>query len=408
MKKFLSTLIAISILSGITGTAYASETDETDSQITYSIGDANFDGNVNAIDATLALRDYSAHALEKAPVLYDVARDFADIDGDLNVTAIDATRILEYYAYTSLGGKKSIHEKTRESVKKQLILSGNSEDVYVTEKPEYIETDNFILFLDKGITVKGNTIELIQNLYDKVEETTGLKFNEKKYIDDKSSYEYTCHTYFYEDSFKGMRLMDEKIIICVVDEKKAAPYNFIHEIIINPIDLEIEEGEGYALVHEMIHSAHLTNGSSFWTPLTEGYATYMTDMVIKNSKDLKFNFNSQNNYSFYETEITKENAKSEFIREKDDSFENYLYGYRFVTYLHEVYGENIFHEILKNGIKNPYDDEQYGIVDFDGEQTAKLIIKTTSENVFEDFAVWLKENSARFEYVSTEKESELS
>ncbi len=32
-----------------------------------------------------------------------------------------------------------------------LLLSGNPEDEYVMTKPEYVETEKFILYLDEGI-----------------------------------------------------------------------------------------------------------------------------------------------------------------------------------------------------------------------------------------------------------------
>jgi len=55
-----------------------------------------------------------------------------------------------------------------------MVLSGNAADKYVTSKPEYVETDEMILFLEAGVTVYGNTMELLEKLIDIAEKESGL------------------------------------------------------------------------------------------------------------------------------------------------------------------------------------------------------------------------------------------
>ena len=96
-------------------------------------------------------------------------------------------------------------------------------------------------------------------------------------------------------------------------------------------------------------------------------------------------------YSDYETEITKENAEEVFSVEKEDNWENYLYGYRFLTYLFETYGENIYKDIL-----NDVSPESVVYFSMSSQEMVPYIKKHTAETVFEDFAVWLNENTSRF------------
>ena len=74
-----------------------------------SFGDANGDGAINAVDASITLSNYARYATTKdKPTEYELATQ--DVNGDGFVNAVDASTILSYYAYTSVGGKLSFPE----------------------------------------------------------------------------------------------------------------------------------------------------------------------------------------------------------------------------------------------------------------------------------------------------------
>lgn len=61
-------------------------------------GDIDFDGNINALDASLVLTYYAEVSTGKAPVLTDDEFYAGDYDSDGAVNALDASGILTYYA----------------------------------------------------------------------------------------------------------------------------------------------------------------------------------------------------------------------------------------------------------------------------------------------------------------------
>ncbi|MBP5430847.1 dockerin type I domain-containing protein [Ruminococcus sp.] len=68
----------------------------------YTDGDVNGDGEVNAVDASLVLREYALLSGEtQSGSFTDAQKKAADIDENGFVDAVDASRILSYYAYVS-------------------------------------------------------------------------------------------------------------------------------------------------------------------------------------------------------------------------------------------------------------------------------------------------------------------
>lgn len=61
-------------------------------------GDMDFDGNINAIDASLVLTYYASVSTGQSPVLTEDEFYAGDYDGDGAVNALDASGILTYYA----------------------------------------------------------------------------------------------------------------------------------------------------------------------------------------------------------------------------------------------------------------------------------------------------------------------
>ncbi|MBQ8297532.1 MAG: leucine-rich repeat protein [Ruminococcus sp.] len=96
---------------GSTAQAYAEKYGITFKAIEdFSLGDVNLDGEVNALDASMALTEYASVATGKGSVLYDYQETFANVNGDSAVNSLDASYILGYYAYTAIGGYLSFEE----------------------------------------------------------------------------------------------------------------------------------------------------------------------------------------------------------------------------------------------------------------------------------------------------------
>ncbi len=280
--------------------------------------------------------------------------------------------------------------ETPAETQEPLVLSGNAEDSYTTTRPEYVETDKFILYLDENITVQGNTADLISKLMQRTEEVSGFTLTNNIGYDSGFTF-FAPYEFYGETALDNVDPENEKYHIYVVAPEKCGPCGGVGCLVLNQIDLDIAGGEGWVLVHEYSHSLHLANGVYLGDIMTEGFATYNCAQVINNSPDIPFNFNANYNYSNYNREITPENAEAIFLEDKEDGWENYLYGYRFMTFLMEEYGKDIFKVILTDA---SCDAGQWEYT-YDAEKTLPYIKASTSEDVFVEFANWLEENKER-------------
>lgn len=270
-----------------------------------------------------------------------------------------------------------------------LVLSGEAKDEYVTTKPEYVESEEMVLFLCEGAKVYGNTMELLEKLIRIAEKESGL------YMENDTSFAQisgNATDWLYgQDVFPGVDKENEKFHVYVVEYDVGSPCALGYGVVLNPMDLEIEAGEGYVMLHETLHCLHNRNGVQMDSIMDEGFTTYLGGRICDKDEELFFNFDATLNYSYYDKEITKENAEEIFLAEKEDNWESYLYGYRFMTFLYETYGEDIFRNILKDASQGGN-----GSLSLSREETAKYVKKNTADTVFEDFAVWLEKNEARF------------
>ncbi len=266
-------------------------------------------------------------------------------------------------------------------------LSGNSEEEYFIGTPEYIETDDMIIFLGSGATIKGDITERIYELIEILEKESGLTFfNDSKYAYQRSSE----HIGEFADVFSTVDYKMQKFHIYVVDEQVSAPYATASEAVVNYDDIDFDF-DSSTLIHELTHSLHLRNGIGLGKIMTEGYAAYMTDRVIDNYRKINTAFDPDSYYEGFFTHLTPQNAEAVFSDVQENENDYYTYGYHFLHFLFERYGDNIFNDILQ------YANENTALREYDLTENAKAVpyIKAcTSENVFAEFALWLNGNNA--------------
>lgn len=261
-------------------------------------------------------------------------------------------------------------------IKEPLILSGNPEDVYEITEASYVESESFYLFLCEGSKVYGNTAELIEKTIDIVEEEVGLKlYNDSTFMDQPGR---DLSSLYGEETFAGVDPEIEKFHIYVVPADVFSPSSLTYAVVLNPIDMELENGE-YALTHELVHAIHHRNGVSLDRIMDEGFATYITSKIARERNDIYLDFDGDICYGGYPIEITPENAETEFLKQQEDSWTYYLYGYKFVNFIHDTYGEDVFLNIIEdaNAVADVYM--------VSGETLVEIIKENTSEDVFEKF-----------------------
>lgn len=271
-----------------------------------------------------------------------------------------------------------------------MVLSGNAADEYVTEKREYVVGDRIILFLEEGVKVYGDTVELLEKLITVAEKESGLCLeNDTPFSELKGN---DTDWIYGQEAFLGVDPNGEKFHVYVVAPDRCSPCAVGYGVVLHPDDLEIAAGEGYVMLHETLHCLQMKNGVQMGTVMDEGFTTYLGGRICDKDEEMNYNFNAASNYSFYQTKITKENAEEIFCVEKEDNWEDYLYGYRFVTYLYETYGEDIYIKILDDA--SP--DNSMSVLSLSAAEVVPYIKMNTSETVFEDFAEWLAANQSRF------------
>lgn len=84
--------------------SYANASDE--SQLL--LGDADLNGIIDSVDASLILGEYSASSTGGTSTLDSTQKKCADVDRNSTIDSVDASHVLAYYAYISTGGKSNI------------------------------------------------------------------------------------------------------------------------------------------------------------------------------------------------------------------------------------------------------------------------------------------------------------
>lgn len=151
----------------------------------------------------------------------------------------------------------------------------------------------------------------------------------------------------------------EKFHIFVVPQEEFWPSSAGFAIVIDPLDLDIEGGHGDVVIHEMAHAIQERNGAMMDGILDESFASYMQGKVSKEDKLFTFHYNGDENY-----------------------------GYWFVTYLFEIYGDDIYRNIHAEATSR-----LNGRSSLAKEEMVPVLKEIVSETVFEDFGAWFEEKS---------------
>ena len=304
-------------------------------------------------------------------------------------------------AIKAKGKKLYLKVSKRKNIPKAMSISGNASDHYETKKYEYLESDNIILFMDKGIKFDGNILIKYEEQLKEVEKLTGLKRTQKK-----CNYETFCGTQQYvfgSIPFDGVDYKDKKLHVYV--HKTIHPHCFVVPndygyFLINDIDLDVNNNEDLcnAFIHESVHYLHSLNGPDFNSILNEGYAAYNEVRALKkyqNNNEEDRDFYDRFGYTLKKNEVTEKNAEYLFTEKYKDTDRVYPYGFAFVTYLHETYGEKAFVNLFSMGKKMIKQEKKknHSTNDFlSGKGCAKLLKKKYSKTIFKDFAKWLNNN----------------
>lgn len=296
--------------------------------------------------------------------------------------------------------------------KKAFKVSGKASDHYVTKDFEYLESDNLIIFMPKGIHFDGNVLNRLEEYVSKVEKATGLKRKAHK----SSYYNRQCvfKTFFGTDIFSDIDPDSKKIHVLIDDKGDYSPecsadytgndYNYI---IIHEYDLDVNNKDYFfsTFIHEYTHYVHLTNYACVSNIINEGYAAYIEEKVANGYMKLDDNSLYQERFYGYlikKGSITANNAEKLFINDYSNQRTiSYRYGCYLTKYLIDTYGGKTYRAFLKKCTteleKKQKKDSSVEVLS--GEELSKLLKSEFSKTVFKDFAGWLAKHP---EYTTTD------
>lgn len=288
-------------------------------------------------------------------------------------------------------------ENPTENSATKITLSGKPDDIFVAEADCYTENDEIVMYFQKGITIKGDMLEIANKVMNDLCETTGLHFN--KNYDSDEIYEF-MDMYFAPGIFTEINSDESKINILVVNLGDAVEWASDNNAILDQSDFDYDTSFYAALYHELSHVLQFRNGVSLGSMMDEGFATY-----IENKTRLSHNIPAWTAAQYYFPasggfdESLISGGEETFSYMFDDIDTNYQYGFRFITFLYETYGEDIFADILAEATKtkfsSSYDENNMeASVKANSQQLLKIIKSVTTKNALSDFSQWYDDNWA--------------
>lgn len=270
----------------------------------------------------------------------------------------------------------------------KIELSGNPEDTFTTTKECYVESDQVVIFLPAGATINGDIIQVTEKVMSDLTETTGLNFNKNIQPDGYTD----CKSEYYEEPlFEEVNKDNSKINIFVTHD--SYPCTYENTAVVNVSDYDFEYMSYQTLYHELTHVLHFRNGVRLGSVMEEGYATYISYVSA-----MEHGIPAWNAIQYF---MPAEDVVTPIIAGGKDSFQyqmevkdvNYHYGFRFVWYLTETYGEDIVYKMMVEAGRRGFSPaitvgQEEESFNHNNELLKEIIISQTSETVFEDFASW--------------------
>lgn len=272
----------------------------------------------------------------------------------------------------------------------KLELSGKASDTYTITEDCYVEGEDVVIYLPKGITVKGDMLKITEKIMADLCETTGLNF-EKNY---DIKYPMECRDLHFEEGlFAEVNKDAQKINVIIINTNDGTAWASDHNAIVDITDYDYEAGLYQTIYHELSHVLQARNGIFLGSSMDEGYATY-TSYVCQMEHGIPGWSAAQ--YFYPVEDVAKpliEGGEDAFSIMYDVKDTNYQYGFRFLLFLSETYGEDTYYKIMEAAEKTEFtsgwnEESKKEDLAKNSDILIEVIKSQTSDDVFEDFADW--------------------
>lgn len=245
----------------------------------------------------------------------------------------------------------------------------NFQNYAVSLVPLTIENDVFSMSIPANVPYYRNIEQKLVEYCDWVQEASGLSFLPK-----------------------GKRYNK----ITIINSGDGAPMGNADGIQVQDMDYIFHDHTepAFAYLHELSHTLQWRAAYIDCWPFQEGFAILNSAKVAKKQgMDFLYRYLMSYNYAFIEPEKERAIISSDFeryYRTSENSWDDYLVGFRFGVYLEQTYGTDIFTKIIQNyGAK-------VGTSKTSRDKFVNFLKTQTGQNVFRDFVDWYWESKSIF------------
>ena len=354
MKKLTALFIAASMIASMVAFTGCSKTDSDDNNTKIENTDSN-DSEENIVDNTNDKDESQETVVESATSTLELI----ELDGDINTT-------------------------------------------FTTDNVCYAESDRVIMIFDEGVEVNGYMLEAVEVAMTNIENTTGKDFTFKPGAENEQSFVLGLYLPA-GTSYEAIEGIDSKVVVLVSDNIGIAQA-YSNTLALETFNFSDLENVYVTIHHELTHVLQFMNGIELTSTMNEGLATYISNRALEEAGKPEWD---KIQY-FSDVTIDDANALSgeEGFVNVTEHDQGYQFGYRFIYYLFEIYGDDIFWEIgdaaKEAGFTSSFSDS-----DIDGsgyiseealirknQEMADIIKDVCGEDVFDNFATWYGENWA--------------
>ena len=280
---------------------------------------------------------------------------------------------------------------------KKVELSGSADDSFVAQEHCYAESERVVMYFHEGVTVKGDMLVITEKIMDDLSRASGMSF-EKSY-EIKEQYDMMGEE-FPSGYFDGVNDDEEKINVMIVNMEDTRVPSALGDVAqLDPRAYDYEYSLYQDIYHELTHVMHMRNYEMMGTVINEGFATYMAERAMKEAKLPPWNsIQYYDPYDYDDSVVLQgEEGFSLYYQPKTD---NYQYGFRFVSFLYDEYGDDALPNIMKAATEQGFAGDTYSSTESklladDNEQIKGIIKENTSDDVFERFTKWYKSDWKR-------------
>ena len=300
-----------------------------------------------------------------------------------------------------------------------LVLSGNAEDIIVTDDYEYVIGEKCNIFIDKGCTISGDTLTVIENVMTELENETGLKFNNSSVYTqcpDDLGRGYFDAEYWNDYNRYGKDNINIYLINLPEGDTRISCADRRCCVLMND-DYNFKEYGISTMAHEISHVLQRSNFDNFDDKLSEGFAVYWSLKMIDAFPEYRLPEDSENKdetpaYYHFNTEPLNGNSAENLYMKKWDRMDGnqpYEYGFGLMTYLYETYSVeevNEFFEVLSKRLMDirladPTGEILWNQFKFPGdyftyEIDAEELKKYFGDEILTLFGKWYEANEKRF------------